>query len=555
MSLRDILWNYPETLKKVYSWATPFSHALVFVAISIVFFSLIFSKPFSNYLNMAKRDGYIEGVVGSTERLNPLYLTTNQVDRDVMELVFTKFIDIDSQGTPIPSLASSWKVSADSKTYTFKIRDDFVWSDGVKVTADDVLFTFEFAKELNNKFSIDTFGSAILTVNISKAGDNEIKFVLPEVNATFLETISVYIIPKHILENTTPDSYVFTRFGTFPTGSGPYFVQRNDGSGVMLAKNPSYPKTISLSTIEFKFFSDLSSLELAFRGNKLDGMGTFKGTNYDFFNEYSNRFEKYSFNMPYRKKIVFFNTRIPKFANSSIRKGVASLVNKSEILKDLQIDGKVSDGPLPSNSWAYVSNLETTKYSVKEAQSELLLAGYTKNKNNGFYSSADGKILSLDITYLDNEFNNTLINYLVKEMENEGVLLNPVPKNFEQLTKEVLASRDFELILYDMEVSVDPDQYNIWHSLKIDFPNLNISGYKFNRVDIYLERGRQVLDKKIRLENYINFQKALLGDVPAIFLYEPKYTYILRKDIDGFNSNNVNFPQQRFRNIINWSFK
>ena len=106
-----------------------------------------------------------------------------------------------------------------------------------------------------------------------------------------------------------------------------------------------------------------------------------------------------------------------------------------------------------------------------------------------------------------------------------------------------------------VEILIDPDQYNIWHSLKIDYPNLNISGYKFNRVDIYLERGRQVLNKSVRLENYLNFQKVLLADTPAIFLYEPKYTFIIRNEIEGFSGKNISYPQQRFKEIVNWKFK
>jgi peptide/nickel transport system substrate-binding protein len=555
MSFRDVLWNYPQTLKNVYDFATPFSHALVILALGILFFSAIFSDPFSKVLNREKRDGYVEGIVGNIQNLNPLFINTNQVDRDLMELLFTKFIEIDATGNALPALATSWVSTSDSKSFNFKLRQDIVWSDGVPVTADDVLFTFEFSKELNKKYGIDTFGSSISTVEISKVNDYEVKFLLPEVNATFLETISVYIVPKHILQNTTIDSYIFTQFAKYPTGSGPFMIDTVSNSSVLLTKNPHFNKQPILKSIEFKLFNNLKDLELAFKSNKIDGMGTFKSGNFEYFKEYEKNYDKYSFNMPFRKKIIFFNTRLPKYSNSTIRKGITSLINIDELLRDLKIDGKVSDGPLPSTSWAYVSNLNSTKFNVKDAEVELKLAGYTKNPSNGFYTSTDGKILSLDITYLENEFNTNLVNYLIKKLEAQGILLNGVPKDYDQLTREVLASRDFELILYDLEVSIDPDQYNIWHSLKIDYPNLNISGYKFNRVDIYLERGRQVLNKGVRLENYLNFQKVLLADTPAIFLYEPKYTFIIRNEIDGFSGKNISYPQQRFKEIVNWKFK
>jgi peptide/nickel transport system substrate-binding protein len=102
----------------------------------------------------------------------------------------------------------------------------------------------------------------------------------------------------------------------------------------------------------------------------------------------------------------------------------------------------------------------------------------------------------------------------------KGVILNLEPLTYRQLTQEIVATRDFELLMYEIETTIDPDQYNLWHTLKSDYPDLNLSGYSYERVDI-LEDGRRSVDRKVRQERYALFQRYLIQDAPALFLYRP----------------------------------
>jgi peptide/nickel transport system substrate-binding protein len=108
--------------------------------------------------------------------------------------------------------------------------------------------------------------------------------------------------------------------------------------------------------------------------------------------------------------------------------------------------------------------------------------------------------------------------------------------------------------MYEVETTIDPDQYNLWHSLKVDYPNLNLSGYEYERVDILLEDARVELTKKDRIDYYDLFQEYLMRDVPALFLYHPKYVYVVPEDLNGPDLSNISFPEERFQNISEWSF-
>ncbi|HVZ66782.1 MAG TPA: ABC transporter substrate-binding protein [Patescibacteria group bacterium] len=80
----------------------------------------------------------------------------------------------------------------------------------------------------------------------------------------------------------------------------------------------------------------------------------------------------------------------------------------------------------------------------------------------------------------------------------------------------------FQILLYPIKLPQDPDQYTIWHSTGVN----NIINYKNNkRIDKLLEDGRSTTDLEKRLSIYADFQKYLIDDAPASFLYFPyKYT-------------------------------
>lgn len=83
---------------------------------------------------------------------------------------------------------------------------------------------------------------------------------------------------------------------------------------------------------------------------------------------------------------------------------------------------------------------------------------------------------------------------------------------------------NFEIFLGEFFISKDPDQYSLWHSGQIN----NITGYRNLRIDKLLEDGRQITDQDKREKIYADFQKYLLDDSPASFLFFP-YNYIVTK--------------------------
>jgi peptide/nickel transport system substrate-binding protein len=72
----------------------------------------------------------------------------------------------------------------------------------------------------------------------------------------------------------------------------------------------------------------------------------------------------------------------------------------------------------------------------------------------------------------------------------------------------------------------DPDQYSIWHSTQ---EATNITHYENPRIDKLLEDGRSEIDLASRRRIYLDFQRFLVEDSPAAFLYYPATYTVSRR--------------------------
>jgi peptide/nickel transport system substrate-binding protein len=143
-------------------------------------------------------------------------------------------------GSFIPLLFSSWSVSSDGLTYTFKIRENAKWSDGTDVTTEDILFTYDVIKALPE---IDEWGISPYIDSIEVVDSKTFKVHLKQVFSPFLEYwLALTPMPKHfwktVDEFLSPNS---TRF-TETIGTGPFkIVGFSPGATVIrLVQNPYY---------------------------------------------------------------------------------------------------------------------------------------------------------------------------------------------------------------------------------------------------------------------------------------------------------------------------
>ncbi|MBT3539150.1 hypothetical protein HOF40_02455 [Candidatus Parcubacteria bacterium] len=133
-----------------------------------------------------------------------------------------------------------------------------------------------------------------------------------------------------------------------------------------------------------------------------------------------------------------------------------------------------------------------------------------------------------------------------------GIKVNIRFVDSKDMTREVLKTRDYDVLLYGIIIGSDPDQYPFWHSDQVTYPGLNLSYYINRSADELLETIRETDNEEELATLYTDLQNILLEDIPAAFLYTPIYTYALTDDIKGFDVDHISHPSDRFSNIAEW---
>ena len=118
--------------------------------------------------------------------------------------------------------------------------------------------------------------------------------------------------------------------------------------------------------------------------------------------------------------------------------------------------------------------------------------------------------------------------------------------------QQVIKERSYEALLFGEILNPDPDPFSLWHSSQTRDPGLNLAIYQNKTVDGILEAARQLANPSERSAKYNDFQKLVIADAPAVFLYNPLYLYPQTKSIRGFNNTIISTPSDRFSDIENW---
>ncbi len=319
---------------------------------------------------------FSEGVVGQPRFINPIYAQAYDVDRDLVEIIFSGLMKYDPEGKIVPDLAENYEISEDGKVYNVYLRDNLFWSDGQPLTTDDVIFTVETLQNSDYKSPLI---ARWLGIGIEKISDKGIRFTLRSSYGPFLENLTQKIIPKHIFKDIPPENFPLTPYNLKPIGSGPYRLKelKQDDSGKIisleLVQNTRYfGSGPNLSRISFKFYNQEQDLIRAYRRGEITGFSlTSLSGNFDNFNNAN----KYSLYLP-RYFAVFFNLseKSEVLSEKNVRQALNYGTDKAQIIEELLLgQGKEVDSPFlpelygfPPPSKIYEFNQELAKEILED---------------------------------------------------------------------------------------------------------------------------------------------------------------------------------------------
>ncbi|MEA2092453.1 MAG: ABC transporter substrate-binding protein, partial [Patescibacteria group bacterium] len=230
----------------------------------------------------------------------------------------------------------------ENKIFQITLRDDIYWSDGEKITADDIVYTIDTI--INPDFQSELMQQWI-GVDVEKISENEVRFILESPSAVFLENLTVKIIPEHIFKGYSAQDFRYLKQNFIPVSSGAYKVKevKEDSEGriksIILGKNPYYFKEEPfIDEINFVFFKNKNALLEANKKGEVDGFVVPDGFYSDFLN---NNFTSnyYEINLPRYFSVVFNLRKDNLLKEVDIRKAIIYATNKNEIVNSV-LSGK-----------------------------------------------------------------------------------------------------------------------------------------------------------------------------------------------------------------------
>lgn len=121
----------------------------------------------------------------------------------------------------VPELARSWK-RLSATAIAFELDPRARWHDGTTVTADDVLYSFERARDEKRSPQLAALLHGISGVTRDPQGRIVVEFTRPYSEQLYDATYHVHILPKHLMASIPADSLAASAFARAPVGNGPY---------------------------------------------------------------------------------------------------------------------------------------------------------------------------------------------------------------------------------------------------------------------------------------------------------------------------------------------
>ena len=499
-----------------------------------------------------------EGVVGFPRYINPVLAVTDS-DKDITSLVYAGLLRQSPQGELMPDLAQSFSLSSDSKTYTFTLKPHLKFSDGSPLSADDVLYTIQ---QIQNPTIKSPRFANWNGVTIAKIDDQTITFTLIQPYSPFLENMTIGILPKHIWQNTSADSFALNSLNINPTGEGPYTIKsvKKNSNGVPdsyeLKANSAYNSDKpQIETITFNFYSSEKDLETGYQNSEIDSMNSVSPNVAKSLERSGTKI--YTASLP-RVFGVFFNqTDNPALSAIEVRQALDMSVNRDYIVSTvLQSYGTSLMGPVPERFIGKTPTATSTSYEALVGKANALL------DKAGWVTNADGirekklkngtTTLAFAISTSDAQELKDVADILKSEWRKIGVSIDIKVFEGGNLNQSVIRPRKYDALLFGQIVNRDLDLYAFWHSTQKTDPGLNIALYTNPKADKLLETLRTESNKEDRVTTYNQFQDILTKDVPAVFLYSPDFIYVASPDVKNIVIDNLSTPSERFNGISSW---
>jgi len=528
----------------------------IFVLLALAIFLQILSMVQSDrlYVALNKIEAVVEGAASRTTndtevdlapqypgdegdwlvwslRVEPKTLNQINVDSDI----YSRWITLFSIFEPLmaydfdeiklkPHLAEGYEISDDGLEITFRLRNDVHFSDGVPVTADDVIFTYQTITDPN----VDAANIANLYVDVDrveKISNRVVKFYMKRPYFKALEVVSFWdvgIYPKHIYQ--FEDARQFNHRVSDPVGSGPYIFERWDaGEQIVLRRNENYwgPKP-RIKKVVYKFITNPTAAAQALGAHQVDIIVMHDSEQFadlvadERFKRDFNCLAYWNPGVPFY--FIGWNEDTPFFSDARVRLAMTLCINREQIIsKLLKGYGEIITGPYYIKGTQNDASIKPWPYDPDRAKQLLDEAGWIDRDGDGVRDK-NGVPFRFKFCYAAGDSLYVPLATLLKdELAKVGVEVIPDPYEWSVLLPKI-TDRHFEAMVMGWGGDIVEDNYQIFHSSQVGSGGMNYVGFRNARADALLEQIRRTIDPAKRDTLCRRLHRILHDQQPCTFL-------------------------------------
>jgi oligopeptide transport system substrate-binding protein len=489
------------------------------------------------------------------DTLDPQKATGSWENNIIGDMIVGLMTD-DAEGNPIPGMAESYTVSPDGLVWTFKLRADAVWSDGVPVTAEDFVFAFQ---RINDPATGGQYATITHVIkNAAKVyaqelppGDIGAKALDPKTLELTLEHPASYLpamlvhyaffpVPKHAVEKFGND---WVKPGNYVSNGAFTLVSWKPNDKVILKKSPTFYDAANVAIDEVQFYAqdDQIANTKRFRAGELDLSAGIPGQLLDELRR----------TMPEKVRLapfitnwfVTFNLTRPEWQDARVRNALGLAIDRETIVKQILRGGETPaytfvhpDIPgYPHTAKLFYADMPMAERQ-KKARELLAEAGFGPDNPLKFEflhpQSTDAKRIA---TALQGMWKAVGVEMTPAGSEAKTVYANLRQQNFAVgLSGWIADFPDASSFLYLAKTSSDEMNYGKYSNAKFD--QLNIDGD--NEPDA-AKRGALLAEA----------EQILLDDAPVVPIYNAVSRYLVQPYVKGFENALTNVHRTRWMSI------
>ena len=440
-----------------------------------------------------------------------------------------------------PSLAQSWSIAEDGKTYTFKLRSDVTFHDGTAFDAEAVKFNFDRMLDETHPFH-DTgpfplafFFSSVEAVNV--IDPLTVEFKLNEPYAPFLSNLAY---PTGLIVSPSAVEKHGKEFGRNPSGTGAYvFAEWESNAKVVLTRNDDYwDGAPVLEAVVFRPITDANTRVAEMLSGGIDLMVEVPPDNLKNFSD-SDQYVIHEQAGPHVWFLIL-NAKEGPFKDKLMRQAINYAIDKQTMVDNiLQGTAEVAAGPIaPAFAWAYNDALSPYPYDPEKAKSLISQSG-NEGAELTFYVTEGGSGM-LDPVAMGAA--------IQADLAKVGLKVNIETYEWNTFLGKVNPGLEGKADMAEMAwMTNDPDTLPFL-TLRTDaWPaesggGFNSGYYSNPEIDTLLEQARQQTDQAKRAELYKKMQEIAYEDAPWAFIANWKQNR--SDDITGekFQASTLIFP-------------